>query len=119
MKEERISDACGQAMLGLLHLRFPEELKCGSGHNIARMCTKKNCQLPALFCNYKDCEKCKTKEHNKCSRNPIEGVTDYLNEIAAKQKGFITQLSNIEEELISQLNEQREAVARKYRFGNL
>lgn len=79
------------------------EFKCGGSYPIARMCINSDCKESSLVCNNLDCGKC-GKNHKSCTQIALSYITDKLQVRLLKQKEFIQNVCNIENEFIKEIH---------------
>ena len=106
MKVEEVmhSDENLEAMLAQFQISQPEGLNCENSNKIGRICVNPNCDSSSLICNDPDCNKCQGEEgeiHMTCFTIPLKGVTAHLKKRATKQRDFIANIWEIEDQFIN------------------
>ena len=106
MKVEEVmhSDENLEAMLGQFQISQPEGLNCENSNKIWKMCVNPNCEKPSLICNGPECDKCQGEDgevHMCCFTILLKGVTAHLKKRATKQRDFIANIWEIENQFIN------------------
>ena len=98
------SDENLEAMLGQFQISQPEGLSCQNSNKIWKMCVNPNCDKPSLICNGPECNKCQGEDgeiHMCCFTILLKGVTSQLKKRTEKQRDFIANVWEIEDQFIN------------------
>ena len=74
------NDEYFEASKDKIEIKIPKDLVCKSRNRIVKMCVKPSCTRCSLHCEKDDCPSCNTKEHKKCIKIEMDGVTSLLNQ---------------------------------------
>ena len=97
--------------MGIEDVRLPEGLSCEGERRIERMCINPHCHQPSLTCYDDDCQACKSDSHIHCCGVKLKGVTDLLNKRVSRQRNFVNNVSEIEDQFIALLQQTRQPIS--------
>lgn len=82
-----------------------------------RVCVNPECEY-ALICNEANCDNC-AKKHLNCLSTSLEGITGRLNDGVNRYNEFVQRVKQIENFFLTQMQENRSALTKKYYLGSL
>ena len=110
-------DAYFEARRGQFKLGEPKDLVCQSNNKVMRMCIKSSCPSTSLICEQKECSPC--RDHQKCPKIDLEGVTQSINKHNSTQRYIAEQVAAIEDKFFISLREASSRLGEELRFAGL
>lgn len=110
MEPDHFSDAAFESVLASFHVVEPD-LQCPASNRITRICTNSNCKT-AFICAEHDCPYCGFKIHPACPSVAFGGITNLLNQSAAKYKEIVLKIMQLDGEFSRAVEDSKKALTK-------